>query len=170
MHECASAGCCVPVFPAICKFTGFSYPMRGKSLSFYRGKIQFNFYFPPTDMLNNNKSATKITWFQIYSIIFALNAIIKINDERYKSHKSRVGREEADKQMVVWAIKERSCKHVIELYVTMWKSWFLHCRIFKPNITLCKIWKRNVRCLWQYANATMRRTLTRQRIQQSSSS
>ena len=31
----------------------------------------------------------------------------------------------------------------------------------QANITLCKIWKRNVRCLWQYANATMRRTLTR---------
>jgi hypothetical protein len=29
----------VSIFPAICKFTGFSYPMRGKSLSFYRGKI-----------------------------------------------------------------------------------------------------------------------------------
>ena len=30
----------MPVFPAICKFTGFSYPMRGKSLSFYRGKVR----------------------------------------------------------------------------------------------------------------------------------
>ena len=68
-------------------------------------------------MLNNNKSATKITWFQIYSIIFALNAIIKINDERHKSHKSRVGREEADKQMVVWAIKERSCNNLKMVYL-----------------------------------------------------
>lgn len=43
------------------KLPCFSYLVRGKSFSFYRGKIQFNFYFPPTDMLNNNKSATKIT-------------------------------------------------------------------------------------------------------------
>lgn len=34
-------------------------------------------------------------------------------------------------------------------------------QIFKLNITLCKTWRRNVRCLWLYANATMRRILTR---------
>ena len=32
-------GRCVPTFWAICKLTDFSYPVRGKSLSFYRGKI-----------------------------------------------------------------------------------------------------------------------------------
>ena len=54
MHECASAGCCVPVFPAICKFTGFSYPMRGKSLSFYRGKIDKICYKPNIEDNNEN--------------------------------------------------------------------------------------------------------------------
>ena len=39
LHKCASAECGVPIFHAICKLTDFSYPMRGKSLSFYRGKI-----------------------------------------------------------------------------------------------------------------------------------
>ena len=32
--------CCAPTFLAICKLADFSYPVRGKSLSFYRGKIQ----------------------------------------------------------------------------------------------------------------------------------
>ena len=36
-------GRCVPTFLAICKLTDFSYPVRGKSLSFYRGKVTFLF-------------------------------------------------------------------------------------------------------------------------------
>ena len=32
--------CCAPTFLAICKLADFSYPVRGKSLSFYRGKIR----------------------------------------------------------------------------------------------------------------------------------
>ena len=78
--------------------------------------MEFNFDFPLTDMLNNNKSAIDITRIFKYLIIFALNAIIKINDERYKSHKSRVGREEADKQMVVRAIRKRSCDNLKMVY------------------------------------------------------
>ena len=42
------------------KLPCFSYLVRGKSFSFYRGKIQLNFDFPLTDMLNNNKSVIKI--------------------------------------------------------------------------------------------------------------
>lgn len=38
----------------------------------------------------------KIAYYLIFIIIFALNAIKKINDERYKSNKSRVGREETN--------------------------------------------------------------------------
>lgn len=38
------------------------------------------------DMLNNNKIAMKIAFYSIFIIIFALNAIKKINDERYKSN------------------------------------------------------------------------------------
>ena len=34
--------CCAPTFLAICKLADFSYPVRGKSLSFYRGKIRIN--------------------------------------------------------------------------------------------------------------------------------
>ena len=58
----------MPVFPAICKFTGFSYPMRGKSLSFYRGKIQkiseitnfFRHYF---------LSRTEVNYIELLSIL-----------------------------------------------------------------------------------------------------
>ena len=32
--------CCAPTFLAICKLADFSYPVRGKSLSFYRGKVR----------------------------------------------------------------------------------------------------------------------------------
>ena len=54
MHKCASAECGVPIFHAICKLTDFSYPMRGKSLSFYRGKIVIIFNYSLISSLNNH--------------------------------------------------------------------------------------------------------------------
>ena len=83
-------------------------------------KLQFNFDLPLTVMLNSNKIVVKQVYLSIFSINFALNAIKKINDERYKSHKSRVGREGADKQMAVRTVRQESCNNLemVHQYLT----------------------------------------------------
>ncbi len=45
-----------------------------------------------------------------------MNAMKKTNDERHKSHKSRIGREETDKQMAVGTVRKRSCNNIKMVY------------------------------------------------------